>query len=483
MLRNARILYIWLAALIVGQGILQRAVIFPIWQQNYSVEAGGEISAELSPMQILLQLFGFREFLAGILWVRADGFFDEGNYDAILPIIKICTTLDPKQIDIYSVGMWHIGYNFTDEDNRSDRRYLPSALALGKQGARANPDTYELFFETGWTWYHKIQDDPWQAVKWFQEARRRSDMMQARKNLLAPAYQRNGQILDALNTYFSLFDEANKTLAKGDDEFGAQQMHDTIENNMDTMIVRMAQRGFFAEQRHDGSFEKGDYDPNPPFNTGFSCRVSVTAARILHFEGTWNVVPVGTRIRVVLRDADYPGAKIAELDWDASTDVNFEPPRDRTFMQDELYVKDQRFNHDVDMSKDPTMYPCVSKDYLLEFYYSPRMAPPHIQDKFSWNGEGMKDANFSNTKVRGPMSFSYMPIPMTTERNHAPGEVEINSPGQRVMYTTLHLTRDQLLRLGPWLYQTPSISTSNYRESTINNKADEIIKVPSLRGS
>ena len=42
-------------------------------------------------------------------------------------------------------------------------------------------------------WYHKIMDDPWQAVKWFQEAHRRPDILQARKNLLSHAYMRNGQ--------------------------------------------------------------------------------------------------------------------------------------------------------------------------------------------------------------------------------------------------------------------------------------------------
>ena len=482
MLKNLKSLYIGIVVLVCAQFGLQKAFIFPTWQKNYSVEAGGEISSELSPDQILLQLFGFREFLAGILWVRADGFFDEGNYDAILPIIKLCTTLDPKQIDIYATGMWHIGYNFTDEQQRSDRRYIASALALGKQGSRQNPETYELFFETGWMWYHKIQDDPWQPVKWFQEAHRRSDILQARKNLLSHAYMRNGQIPEAMAEYFKLFDEANKGAKSTNHDYSSVQIRDTLENNIDTEIVRMVQRGWVAEQRHDGSFEKGDYDANPPFDTGFSCRVVVTAPRVVHFEGTWNVLPVGTRIRVVLRDMDYPGAKIAELDWDGSDIVNFEPGVNQTYMQDDLYVKNRRFNHDVDMSKDPTMYPCVSKNYLLEFYYSPRIAPPHIQDKFSWNGEGMKDKNFSREDIRGAKDFVYDPFPMASDRDKKLDAITIKSPGQRVFYTTLTLTRDQLLRLGRWTVSTPSISTSNYKQTETNSDTEEIIKVPTLRG-
>ena len=88
----------------------------------------GEFASQLSPDQILLQLFGFPQVLGRHSLGAGRRVFDEGNYDAILPIIKLCTTLDPKQIDIYATGMWHIGYNFTDEQQRSDRRYISLRL-------------------------------------------------------------------------------------------------------------------------------------------------------------------------------------------------------------------------------------------------------------------------------------------------------------------------------------------------------------------
>jgi tetratricopeptide (TPR) repeat protein len=438
-----------------GQAALYSGYIYPKWQKDYSPSTGGLAAAELSPDQILLQLFGFREFLAGILWVRADGFFDEGNYDAILPIIKLCVLLDPKQIDIYATGMWHIGYNFTDEAQRSDRRYIPAALALGKEGSKQNPNTYELFFETGWMWFHKIQDDPWQAVKWFEEAVKRPDMLPARKDLLASAYMRNGEIDKMLTEYYKLYDEAVER-SKKDSAYGNTEIRDSLEQNIDTNIVRMVQRGWFAEQRKDGSYETGNYDTKPPFDTGFSCKVTVVSPRVLHFEGTWNVLPVGTRIRLILRDADYPGVRIAELNWDSLSTVDLNPPGDLTYMQDELYVKNRRFNKDIDMSKDITMYPCVKKDYIIEFYYNARNAPPHIQDKFGWNGEGMRDSKFDNTEIR---------------------------PGVHCMYTTLKLTQDQLLLRGEWSGKTPVIKTDNYKEVDATKNTDEQIKVPSVRGS
>jgi hypothetical protein len=441
------------AAAFIGQATLQGASIFKFWAKNYSPGKGALVSGGLSPDQMLFALSGFREMVAGILWVRADAFFDSGNYDAILPIIRLVTILDPNEIDVYATGMWHIGYNFTDEEQRSDRRYIPSALALGKEGSAKNPDTYELFFETGWMWYHKIDDDYGNAVSWFEKAKLRPDMLPARKDLLSMAYQRDGRVEDALQNYYSLWDEADEAYKK-DKGFGAHQHLDTVENNIDTTLVRMVQRGYIAEKQ--GKPITG-YDASPPFDVGFSVKATVLEPRVIRFEGTWNVLPVGTRVRVVLKDKDFKNGEPGGMKWDFSDNVNLDPPKDETFMQDQLFVKNRRFNRKVDMSKDPTMYPFSVKDYVLEFFYDPRSAPPHIQDKFSWNGEGMTDKNFLNTNIR---------------------------PGQRVMYTTLPLTRDQILRRGEWQDRVPVIKTFNYVETgTTKQDEDAVLNVPSILGN
>jgi len=439
-----------LAGAFIVQAGLQNSLI-PTWAKHYMPGNGKLLSGAMSPDQMLFALSGFREMVAGILWVRADAFFDSGNYDAILPIIRLVTLLDPNEIDVYATGMWHIGYNFTDEEQRSDRRYIPSALALGKEGADKNPQTYEMFFETGWMWYHKIDDDYPNAVSWFEKAKLRPDMLVARKDLLSMAYQRNGQIDEGLKNYYDLYDDACKLYAQ-DKSFGNHQHMQTVEGNIDTMLVRMVQRGYEAEQAKRPL--KG-YDVDPPFDVGFSVKATVLEPRVIRFEGTYNVLPVGTRIRVVLKDSNYPNAEPGGMKWDSSESVNLDPPKDITFMQDQLFVKNRRFNRKVDMSKDPTMYPFTAQNYVLEFFYDPRSAPPHIQDKFSWNGEGMTDKNFMNSQIR---------------------------PGHKVLYTTLTLTRDQILRHGEWLDKVPVVKTMNYQETgTTKGDEDVIIKVPSLR--
>jgi hypothetical protein len=397
--------------------------------------------------------------IAGILWVRADSFFDSGNYDAILPIIKLVTILDPKQIDVYATGMWHIGYNFTDEEQRSDRRYIPSALALGMEGAANNDKTYEMFFETGWMWFHKIKDDPWEAVKWFEEANARKDMLPARRNLLALAYQKNGEVQKGLDHWYKLLDEAKKALEDlkktKEATFSARTNRETVENNLDTLLVRMVQRGYIAQK--EGRYDQGEYDTKPPFNVGFSAKVSVVEPRVLRIEGTWNVLPVGTRVRVILRDADFPTAKFAEFQWNQGREIKLDPPRNLTWMQDDLFVRNRRFNKRIDMSKDPTMYPFASKTkkYILEFFYTPREAPAHIQDKFGWNGEGFTDANFLRTDVR---------------------------PDVKVMYTTLDMSQDQILRRGEWADRSPVLKTKNYVEVEQQRKDENVLlDIPALR--
>lgn len=490
-----------LALCLVGQGILQRGIgsqpgrtdydeevvngkivkklkkgvaepafagIFSRWSRDYAPEK--QATTGLSPDQMLFALAGFREMIAGILWVRADAFFDSGNYDAILPIIRLVTILDPHQIDVYATGMWHIGYNFTDEDQRSDRRYIPSALALGKEGCKNNPSTYELFFETGWMWYHKIDDDYDQAVKWFIEAQKREDMQPARKNLLSMAYQRAGQPDAALDTYLRLYKDAVK-VAQENKGMGGSQNRDTLENNIDTTLVRMVQRGWVAEK--EGRPLNG-YDTHPPFDVGFSAKATVVEDRVIKFDGTWRVLPVGTRVRVILRDKDYTTTidgkevnlgKEGEMEWDYTNDVNLDPPRDKTFMQDQLFVRNRRFSRKIDMTKDPTMYRFKSPTYYVEFYYNPRSAPPHIQDKFGWNGEGMTDKNYLNTTIRPPQK--------TPEGKLLP---------QRVVFARMELTRDQILRQGEWRDKVPVVKTVNYVETGVStDKDDALLDIPSLR--
>lgn len=465
-----------LAAAFIGQALLQKSSIYPQWKKYYAPRSDSDLST-LDPDQMLFALAGFREMIAGLLWVRADSFFDQGNYDAILPMIRIVTMLDPKQIDVYATGMWHIAYNFTDESHRSDRRYIAPALALGKEGARLNDYTYELHFETGWIWYHKVDDDYDQAVQYFEKAAsyKYEDLLTqyrnagvgeleaqwraetnsipiARRNLLAQAYLRNGQVDDAASLLYTFLKDAEAKI--GDEPVSPERINrDTVENNLDNLLVRMAQRGAFARQRGDAL---NGYDVDPPFDIGFSASVTVVEPKILLVEGTWGVIPIGTRIRFIVRDENYKDAVPGGMVWDKGEDVDFSVNPKETFLQDLLYVRSQRFTKKIDMSRDVTMYPLTTDNYVLEFYYNPRSAPAHIQDKFGFNGEGMTDKTYLSTDIR---------------------------PDQRVIYCKMEIPKDMILMQGEYRRgRKPAVvTTPNYDPRRATGEGGEVIQVPGLR--
>ena len=89
----------------IGQFAMSRFAVQDKWRTNYMPKTGGIKATGLDPGQFLAAMAGFREMIAGILWVRADSFFDTGNYDAILPIIRLVTWLDPHQLDVYATGI------------------------------------------------------------------------------------------------------------------------------------------------------------------------------------------------------------------------------------------------------------------------------------------------------------------------------------------------------------------------------------------
>lgn len=171
--------------------------------------SGKGLMVELPGQFLVASMAGFKEVVAGALWIRADEFFHEGNYQAIVPIVRLVTWLDPHNIDVYTTGAWHLDYNFVDEKNQlSDKRYIPASIALLKEGIRNNPDIYDLYFELGWTHYNKKVMDQENALKYIEmackyDARdpntgRHVGRPEFVDRMLAHAYEKVGRFDDAI---------------------------------------------------------------------------------------------------------------------------------------------------------------------------------------------------------------------------------------------------------------------------------------------
>lgn len=392
-------LWAGLLVLFLIQGALQWNL-FPLWRKNYAPKQATPVG--LSPEQLLLAFAGFREFMAGVLWVRADGFFHTGNYDAILPMLRLVTWLDPHQVDVYSTGAWHMAYNFTDESQRSDRRYIVPALKFLDEGIENNPNLYDLYFDKGWTYYHKIQDSV-NASIWLAKANEFPKMIEARRNILAHALEKSGYLQQAADEWAKLVQSAEAEYQKNP-SYETNNLRDTRRNNYEQLLMRIVRR--YGENA----------ETQPPIDLGFDAKVTVVRPRVILVEGTFNIPTIGCRVDVILRNKGF------KMDYDpAKLDTfSFEVDRDLTYMQDSLAVRDSKFRREIDMSKDPKMYPFTAKEYEVVVTFNPRYASPNIQDRIGWTGEGLTDKNYLDT----------------------------SEPGVRKVTKVLTLTREQILMLG-----------------------------------
>jgi len=309
----------------------------------------------------LAAISGFRQVIAGLLWVRADSFFHSGNYDAILPLLRLITWLDPNWLDVYSTGAWHLMYNFTDTDQRSDRRYLPVGIALLDEGIAANSTVFDLYKEKGWNYYDKIRDYE-KAVKAYEQARDNDPEhdINVVEHLLAHSLDRLGDPdrtikawEDAMARHKVRWDEAKGKAGKEEVESRNRQGYQSSKNNRRIVAVRK-----YCRTRDIARL--GPVDAN--------LQVSVTRIRpgVLQIAGSWNLEgcikdqfddvnfdvdgnpktpnatggilmhgPVdGARMMVRLQDAGYVMPEPKEF--------TFEVPDDLTIMQEDLNIRGGR---------------------------------------------------------------------------------------------------------------------------------------------
>lgn len=324
------------AALAVGQGILQ-AAIDPLRRQpaieppSAKQAVSGLGGARLPFEYSLAALSGFRQVIAGLLWVRTDSFFHSGNYDAILPMIRLITWLDPNWLDVYATGAWHMTYNFTDTDQRSDRRYLPSGIALLNEGIANNSTVYDPYKEKGWLNFDKIKD--YEAAVEAYEAGSKTENADITQvvHALAHSYERAGRIDEAIATWER-----------------AVAMHNAIKNDPKSPQDKVARAtqgansaGRNLEHLKLRKLLRPD-DTKNPVDAQFSYTITRIKPKVIEVKGNWNLV--GTRGKAfdmgslenpgqgVLRSGPVDGARV---------DVR---------LQDEGYVmpKEKEFNMVID---------------------------------------------------------------------------------------------------------------------------------------
>ena len=392
-----------IAALGLAGAMFMQSRIDPLAKARHIDDVSLETTASgLNSEFLILPLLGFREAAAGLLWVRCDEFFHSGDYDAILPLVRLITWLDPHADNIFITGAWHLAYNFTDSSERSDRRYIAPSQALLKEGVAKNPDIPDIRFELGWQNYDKIKDYQ-TAVDAFVLALNTKPNPKNEEfpygaplkvwHILAHAYEKQGRIPEAIATWEKAMERTAAQLKKTPDDFSVKSMRAAEEHNRDENLSRYRDR-YLADPSMHSKINPTKYpfvlappggkgEPRP-WNMTFKPQVEITRAKVFKIKGQANMAD-GGRIDVRLTDWDY---KERPLDTGKLLE-KFDVDQTVTIMQDAISVRKNRFDRELDLSKDPKMYSFSTDSYKLTLTFNARTTAPHVQDRFGYSGEGM----------------------------------------------------------------------------------------------
>lgn len=372
--------------------------------EDQYITATGSLNNEF----MLLPLLGFREAAAGLLWVRCDEFFHSGDYDAILPLVRLITWLDPHADNVFITGAWHLAYNFTDSSERSDRRYIIPAHELLKEGIKMNPRIPDIAFELGWQNYDKTKDYS-AAVAAFQKAINTKPWAGSddfpygaplkTHHILAHTYAKLGRLPDAIEEWKRALKRSTEQLEKDPKSFTFKSMHSAEERNLAMLSQRYHDR--YTTTGHSATNPTpyaGVLIPPPgpdktprPWNMNFRPIVLGVRKNILKVAGRINIAD-GARVDVRLTDWDYDKSE-AERKKNISTKMleRFEVDPNTTIMQESISIRKNKFEREIDMSKDPKMYSFASQYYKVVISFNPRATSPHVQDRHGYSGEGLMD--------------------------------------------------------------------------------------------
>lgn len=341
-------------------------------------QPGRVTNIQLGTQFIAATLIGLKEVVAGLLWVRTDEFFHTGNYEAIIPMVRIVTWLDPHQMDVYDTGAWHLSYNFTDSQERSDRRYIPASKALLREGIQNNPETYDMYFQMGWLNFNKILDYR-EAARWFDAANgrisidpatgRRRPRPQFVGHELAHAYENIGAVDEAIAQWHENI-KANEEYARlFPKDSGNDVMVQVAKNNLQQVLDEKATRAKLK----------------PTLNVNFEAHWERLAPRKYRAWGAINV-PDGCRVRLRLADRDFREGFFGTFRWDIN--------QDQTVLIDDLYVRDGKFSRTLDIERDTAIYPLKAPEFVVSFTFDPTKTPREAKDILGWKGEGLADQRY-----------------------------------------------------------------------------------------
>jgi hypothetical protein len=321
--------------------------------------------------------------MASLLWIRTDDYFHRGEYRPIIRLVKLITTIDPHQIDVYATGAWHMAYNFMD------KRLIPEGIRFLEEGIKNNPTIYDLHFEHGYTHMDKTKNFP-AAIASYREASTKVTTEGKPRPMyvdfqLGHAVERAGDIDATVQQWKANLERAEGLLREKPNEFAARSNRDVAANNYKMTLWRINDRRDRAKD---------------PVDLRLDWKWTRVKPRQILIEGKINALDY-SRVRVEFMDKDYE-ARLAErrridpytaIDW-CMENLSRE--------WESVQVRGGKFRWTLNLNRDPAdmgrppseIYPLKSNEYELTVEFNPRTQAVFIQDRYGWSGEGLTDARY-----------------------------------------------------------------------------------------
>jgi len=160
-------------------GLLILSLLAPAYAQKPKSAAEGPAKVE-----------AMADALLDRLWVLTDMHWHKGEYNHNINISRMVIAGRPDLVDAYANCAWLLWSMDRDEE----------AIAMYKQGIRANPNTYYMYDELG-NYYITRKRDWKQALPCYEKAVSFKDCPPFSWHMLARCYEKTGQMEKALETW------------------------------------------------------------------------------------------------------------------------------------------------------------------------------------------------------------------------------------------------------------------------------------------
>jgi hypothetical protein len=157
---------------------------------------------------------GLRGMIVDLVWIYMDDLWHHGRFYKLPELYEFITTVQPEYIEGWIMGGWHMAYNMSLDvahipdispqlEKKVELQWVYRGIAFLKSGALLNPDNPKLYFEIGWTYYHRLKDYR-ASIPWFEQSEKQPDANYVTSRLIAFAWEKAGDNKAAYEKWLSL---------------------------------------------------------------------------------------------------------------------------------------------------------------------------------------------------------------------------------------------------------------------------------------